>query len=140
MTQGILKLTIIALCTLTTSNAFAGPGHSHGHEHSHGHKHSHGPSKTPIKQKALSSKELIKAATKNVKAMVSKKHPIDKAPLNASWTKIPEAQKSIFKKGTGYSIIKLEDKTAKKALFVLMSETGELYDANFTGAFKGLEG
>lgn len=128
-----VSLTSLALTSLLASSAFAGPGHSHGHSHEHGHSHS------TTKPKSLGSKELISLASKHVIAMVSIKHSIEKAPLASSWTKIPDTQKSIAKKGADYSIVKFEDSAAKKSLFILVSETGELYDANFTGEFKGLK-
>jgi len=58
-------------------------------------------------------------------------------PLN--WLDLPAEQSSLYKSGKGYYIVKLDNSDEEKSLFVLMSITGEVYDANFTGEFKGLK-
>lgn len=59
--------------------------------------------------------------------------------LAASWLDLPATQTSIHKKGKGYYIVKLENSAEKESLFVLMAVSGEVYDANFSGEFKGLK-
>ncbi|SCZ67886.1 DUF6488 family protein [Thiohalomonas denitrificans] len=55
--------------------------------------------------------------------------------LAASWKEIdPEAVK-MHVKGAGYYIVSLENKTEGKTLYILMSATGSVFDANFTGEF-----
>ncbi|MBL4798135.1 MAG: hypothetical protein JKY50_12020 [Oleispira sp.] len=60
-----------------------------------------------------------------------------KLPLN--WLDLPAEQSSMHKKGKGYYIVKLDNSDEKKSLYILMSITGEVYDANFTGEFKDLK-
>ena len=60
-----------------------------------------------------------------------------KLPLN--WLDLPAEQSSMHKKGKGYYIVKLDNNDENKSLYVLMSITGEVYDANFTGEFKDLK-
>lgn len=58
--------------------------------------------------------------------------------LPASWKDLPPDAASIHLLGPGYYIIKVENADEGKSLYILMSESGEVYDANFTGAFEGL--
>jgi len=60
-----------------------------------------------------------------------------KLPLN--WLDLPADQSSLHISGKGYYIIKLDNDDEKKSLYVLMSITGEVYDANFSGEFKKLK-
>lgn len=117
----------------TTSLAYAGPSNdpSHGHEHSHGHSHA-----APAK---LDDAGIINAASKGVAAIVKQKQAVEGKELSQSWSGIPDAAKSISKKGRGYSIVKFEDKEAKQNLYVLLSDSGEIYDANFSGTFPNLK-
>lgn len=58
--------------------------------------------------------------------------------LDKSWKLIPPAAVSVKKRGQGYYIVEVFNLKEKRTLSVLMSEAGEVYDANFTGAFPGL--
>lgn len=62
--------------------------------------------------------------------------PIGKLP--DSWRTLKEKNVSIHKKGRGYYILKIENEADKRTLYVLVSNTGRVYDANFTGNFKDL--
>ena len=59
--------------------------------------------------------------------------------LNKSWNAISTDEKRIHRKGDGYYIVSATNKQEGKTLYVLMSIGGEVYDANFTGEFKGLK-
>lgn len=59
--------------------------------------------------------------------------------LEESWRNLPEEVTRIHARGNGYYIIGVENTYEKKTLFVLMSEGGEVYDANFSGEFEGLQ-
>lgn len=59
--------------------------------------------------------------------------------LPDSWKIIPEGGVLMHKQGKGYYIVSVENKEEKKTLYVLMSSDGEVYDANFSGVFEGLE-
>jgi len=58
--------------------------------------------------------------------------------LSESWSAIPDDGLSIYKKGSGYYVVSVRNDTEKKTLFVLMSNVGEVYDANHSGEFKGI--
>jgi|TARA_B110000240_G_C13321167_1_gene377156 hypothetical protein len=59
--------------------------------------------------------------------------------LPISWASIPSKNISIYKNGKGYYIVSVENDSEQKTLYVLMSSSGEVYDANFSGIFKGVE-
>jgi hypothetical protein len=59
--------------------------------------------------------------------------------LPISWASIPSDNVAIYKKGKGYYIVSIENEGEQKILYVLMSSSGEVYDANFSGTFKGVE-
>lgn len=58
--------------------------------------------------------------------------------LPASWSELTSAQSTLHASGAGYYIVAVENKAEGKTLYVLMSNTGDLYDANFTGEFPKL--
>ena len=55
--------------------------------------------------------------------------------LAASWKGIDLEAAKIHVKGAGYYIVALENQAEHKTLYVLMSSTGSVFDANFTGEF-----
>lgn len=59
--------------------------------------------------------------------------------LSSSWQQLPPEVIRTHAKGDGYYIISLENKTEAKTLYVLMSSSGDVYDANFTGDFPKLK-
>ena len=64
---------------------------------------------------------------------------LDFGILPTSWASIPSDNIAIYKKGKGYYIVSVENESEQKMLYVLMSSGGEVYDANFSGTFKGVE-
>ena len=57
--------------------------------------------------------------------------------LDNSWSKLPEAAKRVHQKHHDYFIIAFTNQD--KTLYVLMSVSGDVYDANMTGEFEGLK-
>jgi len=57
--------------------------------------------------------------------------------LDNSWNKLPEAAKRVHRKHHDYFIIAFTNND--KTLYVLMSVSGDVYDANMTGDFEGLK-
>ncbi|SFM04627.1 DUF6488 family protein [Nitrosomonas communis] len=126
-----------ALTIITIPLAFAGSDHDHGHSHSHGdntHTHSHGS-----QTKKLNDKGALAAASEGVAAIIEQKQPVEGELLDEAWGNTPEEGKKISKKGKGYYIVSFDNKVSNKALYVLMSDTGEIYDANYSGKFDGLK-
>ncbi len=59
--------------------------------------------------------------------------------LEDSWRSLPEDATAIHRRGPGYYVISVENAYERATLFVLMSESGEVYDANLDGRFEGLD-
>lgn len=92
--------------------------------------HSHGP---------ISAAEAVALTAKVAKQLSSKDVGLGIGKLPASWAATPQSQIAIHEQGPGYYIVAAENKAEKKTLYVLMSFGGEVYDANFSGVFKGLK-
>ncbi|WP_075184750.1 DUF6488 family protein [Teredinibacter haidensis] len=59
--------------------------------------------------------------------------------LAPSWKLLQMSAASIQENRPQYYIVAVENNAEKRSLFVLMSASGEVYDANFTGKFPLLE-
>ena len=59
--------------------------------------------------------------------------------LTESWSTIPRADLAMYKKGRGYYVVSVLNKGEGETLYVLMSDSGEVYDANMRGQFDGIE-
>lgn len=59
--------------------------------------------------------------------------------LDGSWSGLPEDATAVHRRGPGYYVISVENTFERATLFVLMSESGEVYDANLDGKFEGLD-
>lgn len=92
--------------------------------------HAHGP----ISE--ASALQLAKEATTH---LTEKDAGLGFGKLPESWKTTQAAAVKIHKKGSGYFIVSVANATEAKTLYVLISSDGEVYDANFTGEFDGLE-
>ncbi len=59
--------------------------------------------------------------------------------LPDSWAGLPIQSAKLHKKGKGYFVVAVTNDKEKKTLYVLLSDEGKAYDANFTGEFKDLK-
>jgi hypothetical protein len=59
--------------------------------------------------------------------------------LPESWSKVPREDMSTYKKGRGYYVVAVLNKDQAKTLYVLMSDMGEVFDANMSGEFEGID-
>ncbi len=96
--------------------------------------YSHGGGHEPI-----NDQQAIKVASSLTKQFVQADAGLGFGKLDNSWISLPDTSKAIHTKGDGYYIVSLTNDSLNKALFVLMSASGEPYDANFTGEFEGLK-
>lgn len=60
--------------------------------------------------------------------------------LSASWSHLPFKSAKVHKKYAGYYVVGVTNDAEKKTVYFVISEDGEVYDANFTGEFKNLQG
>lgn len=87
----------------------------------------------------ISNEMAIIEAGNNVAAVVKQQTEIEGSKLDSSWENIPASDKAVSKKGDGYYVVSVNNKAQSKTLYVLISDQGEFYDANFSGKFEGLE-
>lgn len=127
----ILVSVFFPLLMLAGQQAVAGDGHGHGHEHGHEHGHSHGHS--------ITDDQALSFAADVAKHLSMKDVGLEIGQLPPSWASTPKENLAISKRGHGYYIVAVKNKTEKKTLFVLMSSQGEAYDANFSGVFPQLK-
>jgi|TARA_R110000772_G_scaffold267767_1_gene392550 hypothetical protein len=93
----------------------------------------HGSGHAPIsEQKAL----LI--ATQITKGFASIDPQLGFGVVPASWANITSDTATIFQSGDGYRIVKVVNPKEESALYILMSDDGEVYDANTSGKFEGV--
>lgn len=59
--------------------------------------------------------------------------------LPESWKDVGVADAAVHQRGQGYLILKVINPADEQSLYILMSDEGEVFDANLTGKFKGLE-
>jgi len=114
----VLASLLLSFFLLSTQAAFAHNDHSH-------------EPITEVQAISVATEVLIELSSRDVGLAFGK--------LNQSWTAIPAKELSIYKKGIDYYIVSAFHATEKKTLYILMSNTGEVYDANFNGAFKGID-
>lgn len=87
----------------------------------------------------VSEKEAIYIASQISRQFIDMDPGLGFGKLNKSWKNIAEDKQSVYKSGDGYYIISIENTIEEKTLYILMSIQGEVYDANFSGAFPGLK-
>lgn len=109
---------LIFVCMIQSQNAFA-----HG-------SHGHGP---------VTEQQAISIASRVAGQFVDYDPGLGFGKLGSSWKQLTASDNRIHTRGDGYYIISLANKTEGKTMFVLMSESGEIYDANFSGEFPGLK-
>lgn len=55
--------------------------------------------------------------------------------LSSNWKGLSRDTSKIVTKGEGYYIVSVANKADGKTMYVLISASGDIYDANFTGIF-----
>lgn len=98
------------------------PGYSHG---------DHG-APPPIAKEAVQNN-----ARDEIKLLIERNYKVEEQLLDPSWLKTGAGK--LFKQGPGYYIFSYENPAQKKTLYILMADSGDFYDANFSGKFEGVE-
>ncbi|MDH5570677.1 MAG: DUF6488 family protein [Gammaproteobacteria bacterium] len=94
------------------------------------HGDGHGP---------VSERQAIALASKTVSQFAGYDPGLGFGKLVESWRNISPGNKKMHQKGDGYYIVSIANDEQGKTLYVLLSISGEVYDANFTGIFPGLK-
>jgi hypothetical protein len=117
----MIKMFLYIIAFLTIAYGQSAIAHGDGH---------HGP---------VSEKQASIIAWKTAHQFVDIDAGLGFGKLKSSWKQVPPEEVRTHTKGDGYYIISLENKTEAKTLYVLMSISGDIYDANFTGDFPKLK-
>ena len=94
----------------------------------------HGTGHAPV-----TDKQAITIATGGVEQLVARDVGLGFGQLDPSWNRLPEDAKRIESKEAAFYIVGVEHTGEARTLYFLMSRTGDIYDANFTGKFEGLQ-
>lgn len=84
----------------------------------------------------VSESEVLLRSIEDVAVIVDGGELIEEQPLDASWKNIKKP--AVKQKGDGYYIVTFKHPEQGKTLYILMSDAGTYYDANFTGKFSGI--
>jgi len=88
--------------------------------------------------KPVNDQQAIAIATEVIQQFVVRDPGLGFGKLSNNWNNLPAKAKRIHKKNAGYYIVAITNNKEGKTLYVLMSGVGEVYDANFSGVFKGI--
>ena len=95
--------------------------------------YAHGGGHAPISsQKALEIGATIAKGFANIDPQLG----FGKMPANWGQVKVDSA--SIYQQGKGYFIVRVANSQDPRLLYVLISEEGEVFDANLSGKFEGV--
>lgn len=116
-----MKITPFVLALLLTVFSPLGMTHGDGHHFAQ-----------------LSDEKIIAVARVALGKLSAMDHGLALGDLDESWKNIKAENLSIDERGHGYTIVKAQNPKEKGAVYVLISEAGELYDVNRSGKFKGI--
>ena len=96
----------------------------------HAHPGGHGP---------VSDERALQLATLAAINLSASDMGLGFGQLDNSWAFLPEEAKKIHVRKEDYVIVSLFHEKEDRTLYVLMTTTGDVLDANFSGDFPGLE-
>ncbi|MDI1226739.1 MAG: DUF6488 family protein [bacterium] len=84
----------------------------------------------------ISENAVLEQSMKDLAIIVDNKEEVEGQLLDDSWKDAKDP--SFADKGKGYYVVSVTNEKANKTVYLLMADSGEFYDANFTGKFKGV--
>ncbi len=116
----LIQRSLILILLLSAQLAF-----SHGdHEH---------------EQHTITATDAQMAGLKAAKLFAEVDAELGFGKLPASWSALTGSATKIHTSGEGYYVVAVTNEEEGKTLYVLMSSTGDLFDANFSGSFPKLK-
>ncbi|GJM02173.1 MAG: hypothetical protein DHS20C08_06740 [Rhodomicrobium sp.] len=111
------------------------------------HKHDQAAGQKPAPKRfaetpkdTIDEKGALTASATAINTLVQQALPVEGGLLDESWAKVGDDARTIHKTGKGYFIVLVKNETGEESsLYLLLSDKGELYDANYTGSFEGLK-
>jgi len=86
----------------------------------------------------ITSSQALVIASEYVTALLNQGIKVEGTKLDQSWKNISDKSLSIHAKGEDYYIVSFNNKELGNKLYLLISNRGEFYDANYSGSFKDL--
>lgn len=86
----------------------------------------------------IQSVEARRIALQTAKTFVTTDPNLGFGKLAASWNDLKMSKTKLHEDGDGYFIVTVNNEAELKTLYVLISKTGDVYDANFEGTFPDL--
>ncbi|MEX1665273.1 DUF6488 family protein [Zhongshania arctica] len=93
----------------------------------------HGSGHAPVTEK-----KALAIATQTVQGFANIDPQLGFGKVPASWANIGNEAATIFQSGDGYYIFKVVNPSDERTLYILMSAEGQVYDANTSGKFEGV--
>jgi hypothetical protein len=88
---------------------------------------------------AITDEVAITTASENLTLLIEQKVEIESTVLDGSWGALSDASKAIYQKGEGYVIVSFDNAAEGKTLYILLSDQGEFFEANYSGKFDSLK-
>ena len=90
--------------------------------------------------KPISEQAALEIGVEVSHQMISSDAGLGFGKLAQSWNSVIIGEDvKLHQRGNGYYIVSVVNSAEKKTLYVLMSNSGEVFDANFSGGFEGLD-
>jgi murein endopeptidase len=87
----------------------------------------------------VTDQSVLPIAKEAVAQLTTKDQGLGFGKLSASWNDVPLKNAKVHKKYPGYYVVAVTNDKEKKTIYFVISEDGDVYDANFTGEFKSLK-
>jgi hypothetical protein len=87
----------------------------------------------------VNDKQSIEIAAEVVVSLTERDANRGFGKLAASWISLPAESRKIHAKGDGSVVVSIRNDAEGKTLYVLMSNAGDVLDANLTGKFSQLD-
>lgn len=87
----------------------------------------------------IAPKEAEQAALRAVQHFTTQDMGLGFGKLNKSWGQLSFDAAKVDREEAGYFIVGVSNASEAKTLYVLISDEGDIYDANFSGTFPKLK-
>mgnify|MGYP003394511499 CR=1 FL=1 len=84
----------------------------------------------------ISEAAVLEQSKKDLAIIVDNKEKVGEELLDTSWKESKDP--AFHDKGEGYYVVAFKHPKEDKTVYLLMANTGQFYDVNFTGKFSGL--
>jgi hypothetical protein len=87
---------------------------------------------------SITEQKALVIATQITQGFASVDPQLGFGKVSESWAKIGAESATVYQSGVGYYIVKVTNPSDERVFYILMSTEGEVYDANTSGKFEGV--